>query len=163
LALIRRFHNRFQVCASVSDITAMSPLHFVSRWGRRPAPVSAPTTSLRAEVRPPSLCHRPDSPWQRLLFWLLAPAPRDAAPPLSRLPAVRREFLDTLSDIASVDASALGGRIDGSRSLRELWHLRTEVYRVVAVARSQAEAEHRLAALNRHFPMRAPRAAFALL
>ena len=146
----------------MSDITAMRSLHFVSRWGRRSAlPTSAPTTRLRAEVRPPSLCHRPDSPWQRLLFWLVAPAPRDAAPPLKRLPAVRREFLQTLSDIASAEAGALGGRIDGSRSLRELWHLRTEVYRVIAVARSQAEAELRLATLNRHFPSRGPRLAFA--
>ena len=86
---------------------------------------AAPSTSLRTEVRPPSLCHAPDSLWQRLMFWLLAPAPSRAAPPLNRLPGVRNEFTATLSDIASVDATLLRDRIGFSRSLRELWHLRT--------------------------------------
>jgi hypothetical protein len=97
------------------------------------------------------------------MFWLMAPAPRAAAPPLSRLPAIRDDFLETLSDIRTLDAKMLADRIGFARSLRELWHLRTEVYRVVAVARNQAEAEGRLAELNRHFPTRSPRSAFAPL
>lgn len=123
----------------------------------------ATTGSLRTEVRPPSLCHAPDSAWQRFMFWLLAPAPFDAAPPLSCLPAVRSEFLETLGDIHTLDAKLLKDRIGFTRSLRELWHLRTEVYRVVAVARSQAEAEERVAELNRHFPTRSPRSGFVPL
>lgn len=124
---------------------------------------AAPSTSLRTEVCPPSLCHAPDSLWQRLMFWLLAPSPSHAAPPLNRLPGVRAEFATALADLATVDATLLRDRIGFARSLRELWHLRTEVYRVVAVAHSQAEAERRLARLNRHFPTRAPRSGFAPL
>lgn len=123
----------------------------------------ASTSAGRTEVRPPSLCHAPDSAWQRFMFWLLAPAPFQASPPLSRLPAVRTEFLETLRDIHTLDAKLLKDRIGFTRSLRELWHLRTEVYRVVAVARSQAEAEERVAELNRHFPTRSPRSGFAPL
>ncbi len=133
----------------------------LSRGVTRPA--HATTGSHRTEVRPPSLCHAPDSAWQRFMFWLLAPAPFDASPPLSRLPAVRNEFLETLGDIHTLDAKLLKDRIGFTRSLRELWHLRTEVYRVVAVARSQAEAEERVAELNRHFPTRSPRSGFAPL
>lgn len=136
-------------------------MHLLSRAVTRPA--QATTGSLRTEVRPPSLCHAPDSAWQRFMFWLLAPAPFDAAPPLSRMPAVRAEFLETLRDIHTLDAKLLKDRIGFTRSLRELWHLRTEVYRVVAVARSQAEAEQRVAELNRHFPTRSPRSGFAPL
>ena len=139
----------------------MRSLPLFSRWSLRSA-FSAPS-SLRVEVLAPSLCHAPDSLWQRLMFWLLAPAPLDASPPLNRLPGVRGDFLQALADIKTLDAKLLGDRIRFARSLREFWHLRTEVYRVVAVACSQAEAEQRLARLNRHFPTRSPRSAFAPL
>lgn len=146
----------------------MRSLHFSLSRPSRPAgaPTSAPATTtsgLRVEVRPPSLCHAPESTWQRLMFWLLAPAPHEAAPPLSRLPAVRSDFIETIGDIHTLDAKLLKDRIRFTNSLRELWHLRTEVYRVVAVARSQAEAEERVTELNRHFPTRSPRSGFAPL
>jgi hypothetical protein len=144
----------------VSDITAMRPLPFFHRRGFR-STLSDPTT-LRVEVCPPSLRHAPASSWQRLMFWLVAPAPQDCAPPLNRLPAVRDDFLDRLDDLQGDAAQALRLRVDTARSLRELWHLRTEVYRLVALQYSQAEAEQRLAALNHHFPTRAPRSGFAL-
>lgn len=139
----------------------MRPLRLVTRGNVR-STLSAPV-STRAPVSPPSLCHAPDSAWQRLMFWLLAPAPRDAAPPLGRLPAIRAEFLDCLADVHGADANALARRIDLSRSLRELWHLRAEVYRLVAIQHSQHQAESRLQRLNRHFPARTPRSAFAAL
>ena len=47
--------------------------------------------------------------------------------------------------------------------LRELWHLRSELFRQVALQHSQFEAEQRLSRLNRHFPTRAPRSGFAPL
>jgi hypothetical protein len=97
------------------------------------------------------------------MFWLVAPAPLDCAPPLARLPAVRQDFLQRLSDVQVDGAQALRLHVDNARSLRELWHLRTEVYRLVALQYSQAEAEQRLAALNHHFPTRAPRSGFAVL
>jgi hypothetical protein len=136
-------------------------MHLLSRGAPRSTlPASSGT---RIEVRPPSLCHAPDSAWQRFMFWLLAPAPYEAAPPLNRMPAVRADFLETLHDIHTLDAKLLKDRIGFTRSLRELWHLRTEVYRVVAVAQSQAAAEERVAELNRHFPTRSPRSGFAPL
>lgn len=136
---------------------------WITRLRLRLAPrstLSAPVAS-RIEVTPPSLCHAPDSAWQRLMFWLLAPAPGDAAPPLSRLPEVRRDFLAALQDTTGPDAGALATRIELARTLREFWHLRTELYRVVGIAHSQFEAERRLAALNRHFRSRAARSGVA--
>ncbi len=97
------------------------------------------------------------------MFWLMAPAPQEAAPPLNRLPGVRIDFLTMLADIECEDAEALRSRIGLCRSLRELWHVRAEMFRLVGVAHSQAEADHRLAQLNRHFPTRAPRSQFAPL
>lgn len=131
------------------------------RWNPPTRPADAPSSmSLRVEVQPPSLRQAPVSVWQRLWFWLVAPAPADAAPPVSRLPGVRADFVTALSDVGGDDAATLRRRVEQSHSLRELWHLRAEVYRIVAVHRSQAEAESRLAELNRHFPTRAPRSGF---
>ena len=47
-----------------------------------------------------------------------------------------------------------------AKSMRELWHLRAEVFALVSLELSQLEADRRLAALNRHFPTRAPRSGF---
>ncbi|MEO6663750.1 MAG: hypothetical protein ABIN96_11270 [Rubrivivax sp.] len=117
----------------------------------------AASSRLQPEVFPPSLRCEPDTAWQRWLFWLLAPTPQDSAPPVNRLPQVQVDFLATLSDLQSSDADGLRARIRDGRSLRDLWHARAEVFRVVGVARGQAEAEQRLQRLNRHFPTRAPR------
>jgi hypothetical protein len=149
--------TRTQVAAAVSDITLMPGLA-LSRPPRPPVPFSA-SSRLRVEVRPPSLRHAPSSAWERLMFWLLAPAPLDAAPPLDRLPAVRGEFAACLQDLPADAVAALAARIRQARSLRDLWHLRAEIYRAVGVHRSQAEAEIRLTQLNRHFPTRSPRGA----
>ncbi len=139
----------------------MKPLPVLSRWGRRST--LGGSTGLRVECSPPSLRHAPSSAWQRLLFWLLAPAPQDAAPPLNRLPAVRREFMAVLSDILSESAEPLRASILEAYSLRDLWHLRADIFGVIGRERSQSEAQQRLLLLNRHFPSRAPRSQFAPL
>ena len=72
----------------------------------------------------------------------------------------RREFLAMLADLHGSDTLQLRERIQRARSLRELWHLRTDLFRMVAVQRDQAEAEDRLAWLSRYFPTRSPRSAF---
>ena len=135
---------------------SLSPL---GRWGRS-STLSAPS-AFRVEVRPPSLRHAPESVWQRVMFWLLAPAPQDAAPPLNRLPLVRAEFLATLADVETGEVDALRDRITSANSLRDLWHLRSEVFSTLGVALSQRQAEERLSKLNRHFPTRAPRTQFS--
>jgi len=76
---------------------------------------------------------------------------------------VRGDFLSCLDDIHLETTNALRVRVDAARSLRELWHLRTELFRQVALQHSQFEAEQRLARLNCHFPTRAPRSGFASL
>jgi len=131
------------------------------RWGRRST--LAATSSLRTEVCPPALRHEPRGRWQQALFWLLAPAPEDASPAPDHLPAVRDEFIALLADIDGDDALRLRRRVTQTRSLRELWHLRADTYRVIGIAHSQSVAETRLALLNRHFPTRAPRSQFAPL
>ena len=133
----------------------------LSRQGRHST--LAPSSGLRLDASPPSLRHAPDSAWQRFVFWLLAPAPNEAAPPLNRLPGVREDFIAALADLAGDEADGLRYRVVHSSSLRELWHLRTEVFRLVGLKHSQGEAERRLLRLNRHFPMRASRSRFGTL
>ncbi len=137
----------------------MRALPLLSRWSRRSTLLDA--SSTRVQVCPPPLRLSPASPWQRLLFWMMAPAPQDASPPLNRLPGVRQQFMAVVADIQGEEADRLRWRIEQARSLRELWHLRADTYRVVGVAHSQAEAEQRVALLNCHFPTRAPRSQFA--
>jgi hypothetical protein len=134
-----------------------------SRRSRHPA--STLGSGARPDVPPPSLRQASDgSVWQRLLCWVMAPAPGDAAPATQRLGTVRDDFHDSVLDLTAVpDAGNLVRRIDAARSLREFWHLRAEVYRLVAVQYSQSEAERRLAQLNRHFPTRSPRSGFVPL
>jgi hypothetical protein len=86
-----------------------------------------------------------------LQFWLLAPSPLDASPPPSQLPAVRTDFVAAMDDLTGEDACLLSLRIERARSLRELWHLRTSLYGLLARHLSQNEAEARLQRLNRHF------------
>lgn len=133
----------------------MRPLHLLPLW--RPRSTLNTPSAFRVEVRPPSLRHAPSSLGQRLLFWLLAPAPQEAAPPINRLPGVKSDFLACLNDVHCPASDTLRSAINGSRSLRELWHLRAEVYNAVGRAHSEFEAERRLQRLNRHFPTRAPR------
>jgi hypothetical protein len=149
---------------SLAEVNAMrTPNLLLNRWTRtNPAPIDGPS-SLRLEVRPPSLRQAPASLLSRIWFWLAAPAPQEAAPPTSRLPSVRDEFQAALFDVRPAAAADLQHRIRLARSLRELWHLRADVYRLVAIQHSQAEAEARLADLNRHFPTRAPRSGFTPL
>jgi len=56
------------------------------------------------------------------------------------------------------DRSDLLLRAPHARSLRELWHLRSELYTLIARRVSQGEADVRLARVNQHFPTRAQRA-----
>jgi hypothetical protein len=112
---------------------------------------------MRLDAAPPSLRHAPNSWWQRLVFWLLAPAPHEAAPPLNRLPEVRNDFLAAVADVEHKEVFGLRHRIATTRSLRELWHQRAELFRVVGLALGQVEAERRVLALNRHFPVRTAR------
>lgn len=134
----------------------MNPLRLLPLW--RPRSTLVTPSAFRVEVCPPSLRHAPSSLGQRLLFWLLAPAPQEAAPPINRLPGVKRDFEACLADVSLAAAEGLRITIHNARSLRELWHLRAEIYNLVGRAHSESEADRRLERLNTHFPTRAPRA-----
>lgn len=122
---------------------------------------SAPPSSLmtRIQVCPPQLWPSSLTLWGRARRWLMkdhlwTPA---ASRPVNRLTMVKNEFEDSLAGLTGVDAGQLSYQIERARSLRELWHLRSTLYGVLALAHSQSEAERRMARLNRHFPTRAPR------
>jgi hypothetical protein len=80
--------------------------------------------------------------------------------PLSK---VRAEFVATLADLAGGPSLQLRERIERACSMHELWHLRVDVFRLVALHHDQAEADDRLAWLNRYFPTRSPRSGFGSL
>ncbi|NRF68766.1 hypothetical protein HLB44_17375 [Aquincola sp. S2] len=116
------------------------------------------TLLSRTEICPPALWPSSLTLWGRAKRWLQrSPWMPAAQRPVNRLALVKNEFRISLDDLASSDAVALGDRIERARSLRELWHLRSLLYGLLATAFSQAEAEERMARLNRHFPTRAPR------
>lgn len=163
-ALPRRALRATGTTASSRFLASRLPgTQFLRSHFGRPSTTLASPGSLKPEVCPPSLRQAPvaGSAWQRFLFWLMAPAPTASAPAPNRLPTIRTDFLATLADVDCPDTDTLRRRIEDSRSLRELWHLRAEVYRLVGVAHSEWEAEQRLTLLNRHFPTRAPRSQFS--
>lgn len=127
------------------------------------------TRPARLEICPPER-HRPAQDWlSRMRSWLTAGWPgsearSDGAPERSlALAAARQDFFSAAADLQLPAAAALLDRIEFARSMRELWHLRAEVFALVSLELSQSEADRRLATLNRHFPTRAPRSGFAAL
>jgi hypothetical protein len=113
----------------------------------------------RVEVCPPALWPSSVTLWGRAKRWLArSPWAPQSQRPVNRLAVVKGEFRRDLADLQSDDATRLGERIERARSLREMWHLRSVLYGLLATELNQAEAERRMAQLNRHFPMRAPRA-----
>ena len=144
----------------------------------RAASAAGTTVPVRLEVCPPS-ARRP-SAVARMAGWLqrqlAAEAPLSTSAssgPLTvpqdlagepaqlqrggKLARVQQDFLREIRDIRTLEAGAVQGAVLSARSLRELWHLRSKVFGIVAVHFDQLEAQERLARLNRHFPTRSPR------
>jgi hypothetical protein len=122
---------------------------------RKPA---GPTT-LRVDVCPPDVCPSRDSLWTAALRWLVG-NDTEAAPSLrTPLERARVEFVGALGGLLHLDSADLLCRARHARSLRELWHLRSELYTLVAKNLSQPEADTRLAKVNQHFPTRTQRTA----
>jgi len=117
------------------------------------------------QICPPAR-QRPPGWRQRLLEWLAGSWPADERPPevpeaSPALDRARLDFVDALDGIAAPEAAALALRIGQARSLREFWHLRTDVFNMVARhGGGQGVATARLALLNGHFPTRSPRSGF---
>jgi hypothetical protein len=114
----------------------------------------------RAEVTPPSLFSNSRPLWTAWAvdfwrwLWDLDDAPRAPAP-TTGLRKLKSEFTSALWDLQSLRAHQVRQLIEQARSLRELWHLRADVFRVISVHRGQVEAQQRLDALDSHFPVRA--------
>lgn len=135
--------------ATPEDRPMRSP-HLLRRLLRRPAPASE--LPSRTAVRPPAVWGQAEPVWKALWQWMRSgSAPADQRR-LATLDEARRDFAQALADLPADDALDLRRRGQSARSLRELWHLRAELYGVVARHRSQAEADRRLRLVNRHFP-----------
>lgn len=122
---------------------------------------SAPTTTLRMNVCPPDVCQGGDSLWSRMLRWLVG-GDEEAVPALrTPLERARSEFVAAMAGLVEPAPGDLLRRAQHARSLRELWHLRSELYTLIARRVSQPEADARLARVNQHFPTRAQRTSSA--
>lgn len=116
----------------------------------------------RHEVTPPSQFGRALPLWRAWMqgfwrwLWDLETSPRALAP-TTGLHVVKSEFTASLWDLQSLRANQVRDQIESARSLRELWHLRADVFKVISTHRGQIEAQLRLDALDSHFPVRASR------
>jgi len=129
-------------------------------------------TVVRIESCPPASTGDSRPGWaDRLLDWLgqgwhsappsmTDPPGRTRAAAVTPLDTVRLEFVACLDDVPTRQAADLALRLRNARSLRELWHLRADVFSIVSCHCDQREARERLSRLNRHFPVRAPRSGF---
>jgi hypothetical protein len=142
----------------VLQIHTMLPLPLPHRSN---ATASRPS---RLEVCPPAL-QRTRRDWWPL--WLVALkralARRVPRPGQLRLEAARADFLEAVGDLQGDAIVVLRARIRFAASMRELWHLRGDLFDRLCTGLTQSIATERLARLNRHFPTRAPRSGFAPL
>ena len=139
---------------SLTEITHMSTALFHRLLHRKPA---APST-LRFDVCPPDIFPARESLWAATLRWLVGNN-TDVAPSLrTPLERARSEFVSAMTGLEALDPNDLLRRAQHARSLRELWHLRSELYTMIARRVSQTEADARLARVNQYFPTRAQRA-----
>ena len=114
------------------------------------------STLLRANVCPPDIVPAAESLWSALLRWLVG-GDVEAVPGLrTPLERARSEFVGALDGLLPLDHNDLLRRAQHARSLRELWHLRSELYTLIARGSSQFEADVRIARVNQHFPTRTP-------
>lgn len=129
----------------------MTATPWFDRWFRRRA--AAAVTQWRVEIQPPAppqmLEHEAEPIWQALRQRL---SPGASLSPLER---ARRDFCTSMHDLHGDEVQDLRLRAGYTGSLRELWHLRTELYQLIAFHLDQAEADRRLVSVNRHFPTRA--------
>lgn len=109
------------------------------------APIDAPTLPAPLPASTPVRgLVRHAAAWRR---WAQQLGLRGRPLPAAALTAARQACVDCLADVERAGAPALRERLLHARSLDELWHLRPELYRLLALQHSQAEAERRLAAI----------------
>ena len=150
---LHRWRNRSGRAAAASSNVTMSP--------------STGVFEARTEVCPPSLEGRGQA-FSGVRDWLVsggigssseagAAHPHSASVTAQQLEAARRDFVEALDSLNDAAAEKLQCRIRLARTLRELWHLRLEVFQLVSLAQGQAIARQRLDRLDAHFETRAKR------
>lgn len=154
-----RAARKAAVCAPSAPVARESLMANSAVAQEAPVTEWAPSSSFRKEVRPPALFARSQPHWRRWVatawHWLWDDQDLEDHPRvLQGLNQVKTEFLSVVWDLQSYTATRARESISQARSLRELWHLRADVFRVIAVHRGQAEAYRRMESLNRHFPVR---------
>lgn len=103
------------------------------------------------------------TPWWRAALQRLHVLPGGPVRVPERVRLARGDFEAVLSDIPTAAAERVVHDIRRAENLHELWYLRSQVFDVVSMARSQKEAAHRLERLNQHFPVRSARSGFVPL
>jgi hypothetical protein len=147
------FNNQLMFQPCPAEIQTMSTVLLHRLLHRKPA---APTT-LRMNVCPPDVCPAGESLWSATLRWLIGYNVEVVPSLRTPLEKARSEFVAAMDGLLGVDHDDLLRRAQHGRSLRELWHLRSELYTLIARRISQCEADARLARVNQHFPTRAQR------
>lgn len=134
--------------AMTTDEAPMSSSRLFRRL-LRAKPASGPV-SRPPDIRPPAPWDQADSVWRQFRQWLSTDT--DKTPRSQRqLMAARQDCAQALVGLDDEPARDLAHRCHHARSLRELWHLRAEVYSLVARRLSQGEADRRLQGINRHY------------
>jgi hypothetical protein len=144
-----RANNGLMLQAVSTETSGVKPPRIIRRLLRQdPAPSTLPGRSC---VRPPAVWGQAEPIWKSLLVWLRTGHGHDQRR-CSALDQARNDFGAALQDLPGEQAADLRRRGQSARSLRELWHLRADLYGMVARHRSQGEADRRLQQVNRHFP-----------
>lgn len=115
--------------------------------------------STRTEVCPPTLFAESQPLWQRWVStawqWLWEADALENHPQVLRgLHQVKSEFVQALWDLQSFQAAHVREQIEQAKCLRDLWHLRPELFQLIATHRGEVRAHERMGTLNRHFPVR---------
>lgn len=101
--------------------------------------------------------------WRRVQLWCGGDDPARAIAAQAPLRRAQHEFCRSLHDIGGPRCGLLRTRVRAAGSLGDLWHLRSELFAVVALHAGEAEAKRRLRSLAHHFPSRSPGSGFAPL
>lgn len=134
---------------STRTLSLCPPLFPETTWGERlldtvgrlVGPWRSPAT------RPDSSLDAPTQPWT-------SDDPDADSPVRRETRALQAEFAAAIADVADEDADALRTRVRQALGARELWNLRPAVFNVLSLHRGEAEAQRRVARLDRHFPRR---------
>lgn len=125
---------------------------------RRAAASAAPrVTTIAGRLREWFDARRHDDDGPTLPGNDFAPLDLRPAPRSDKLRRAQRHFARELADVPAVQSGFALAAIWRAASLHDLWHLRAQVFDIVARHHDQRQADERLARLDAHFPARPTR------